>query len=107
MNQRKVQSKELVARDRRLFVVHIELKRRTLPDISKIAPLVSEALNRVAELCHFEAAPAPTPAQEPPVFFTAPEQAPAPTYLLHAWVGWGRIRPAVVVLINSTNVLSA
>ena len=43
---------------------------------------------RVAEPCHFEAAPAP------PIFFTAPE--PAPTYLLHAWVRWGRFRPAEV-----------
>ena len=35
----------------------------------------------------------------------AAEPAPAPTYLLHAWVSWGRIRPAVVVLINSTYFL--
>jgi len=59
--------------------------------------------SRVAEPCHFEAAPAPAP--EPPIFFTAPEPAPAPTYLLYALVSWGRIRPAVVVFINFTYFL--
>jgi hypothetical protein len=69
--------------------------------------------SRVAEPCHFEAAPAPAPAPEPPIFFTAPEPAPAPepepapapTYLLYALVSWGRIRPAVVVFINFTYFL--
>ena len=63
--------------------------------------------SRVAEPCHFEAAPAPAPAPEPPIFFTAPELAPAPAYLLYALVSWGRIRPAVVVFINFTYLLSA
>ena len=71
-------------------------------------------LLRVAEPCHFSAAP------EPSIFFTAP----APTYiashqfliinaygtvpclfttLLHAWVTWGPFRPEVgSVLILST-----
>jgi len=73
--------------------------------------------SRVAEPCHFSAAPA----LEPSIFFTAP--APAPTYiashqflkinaygtlffftkLLHAWVTWGPFRPEVgSVLILST-----
>jgi len=39
---------------------------------------------RVAEPCHLEAAPAPAP--ELPIFFTAPEPQPAPSYLLHACV---------------------
>jgi uncharacterized membrane protein YfcA len=43
----------------------------------------------------FVAAPAP----EPPIFFTASELAPAPIHLLHAWVSWGLIRPAVVFVI--------
>ena len=75
-------------------------------------------VTRVAEPCHFSAAPAP----EPSIFFTVPapepEPAPAPTYiashqflkinaygtvpcfftkLLHAWVTWGPFRPKVIV----------
>ena len=50
---------------------------------------------RVAEPCHFDAAPAPTPAPEPAYFFLL-------TYLLHAWVSWGPIRPEGVVFILPT-----
>ena len=54
---------------------------------------------RVAEPCHFEAAPASAPAPEKPIFSTAP------TYLLQAQVSWGRIKPAVLILINFTYFL--
>ena len=47
---------------------------------------------RVAEPCHFEAASGAA------YFFTAPKPALASTYMLHAWLSWGPIRPEVIVL---------
>jgi len=55
-------------------------------------------LTRVAGPCHFEADPAPAPVLELPIFLRLWSRLLITCYL-HAWVRWGRIRPAVVFLI--------
>ena len=65
---------------------------RTRVSLTRLSILsVYLAYTRVAEAWHFYAAPA----LEPYIFFITP----APTYLVHAWVNCGPIRPEVVFFV--------